>query len=110
MSNPKFTPGPWVKDKYGRLIGSNGDQVEVSNFNINVCYSTEESEANAILLECATQMHDTIESLSRELHSMIEKENNRLRLGIRKDDYDEPEYIDMQSIHEANQLLAKARG
>jgi len=82
MSNPKFTPGPWVKDKYGRLIGSNGDQVEVSNFNVNVCYSTEENEANARLLECATQMYDMIKSLSREL----------------------------QSIHEADQLLAKARG
>ena len=93
MSNPKFTPGPWVKDKYGRLIGSNGDQVEVSNFNVNVCYSTEESEANAILLECATQMYYSLELIIKEAKDFSKRTGTQVSW-----------------TYEAEKTLAKARG
>lgn len=58
----KRTPGPWVKDKYGTLRGSNGKPVVVRATGIgNACtWSDDEVEANSRLVESAAEMYEAL--------------------------------------------------
>jgi len=47
--------------------------------------------------------------VASELHSMIIRENARIKSGISSTDENEPDYIDGQTVHEA-MCLAKGEG
>lgn len=62
------TPGPWVKDRYGSLRGSNGHEVTVTGLGIGLVtgYSTsEEFIANACLIVQAPDMLAFIKKVAR---------------------------------------------
>lgn len=49
----KYTRGPWVKNRYGELKSPAGENINVWGLGVTHSSRTEESEANAILLEAA---------------------------------------------------------
>lgn len=59
MNAPKFSPGPWVKDKYGCLGDSNGRQVLVADCGLGFASGHEAPErvANARLIKAAPTMY-----------------------------------------------------
>ena len=100
MSEAKFTKGPWVKDKYGRLIDSNKNEIKVSNFNVLISYPTEESEANRVLLEVASEMYDALDDVIDTIQIMFDDQSV---IGI-------ADYLNDNYMRELQALLAKARG
>ena len=63
----KHTPGPWVKDKYGTLRGSNGVQVVVRSTGMsNACtWEDEEVLANSRLIESAEELYRALKYARR---------------------------------------------
>ena len=110
MSNEtKFTAGPWAAGDYDDRFG----ETEIHAGNHKICtveFIDNEDDANLDLMAVAPEMYAMIESLASELNSMIEAENARLKGMASCTDLDMPDYIDQESIHDAQVLLAKARG
>lgn len=59
--NTKFTPGPWVNNEQGFLIGKNGSPVKVSGLgSLQSFNNRDEHKANAELMKCAPDMYAEI--------------------------------------------------
>ena len=106
---PKFTKGPWqvwgdwaIKDctPAENLIGT----FEPIGHSVNVAFD------NAHLIAAAPDMYAMIDSLAKELFIAIDEVNDQRASKITNQTENEPDYMDMQTIHEAQLLLKKARG
>ncbi len=53
------------------------------------------------------EYREALGSTNRELLWMINKYNQKLKDGICSSDSDEPEYVDAQTVHDNQVLLAK---
>tara|TARA_R110000850_G_scaffold173696_1_gene299273 strand:+ start:681 stop:1007 length:327 start_codon:yes stop_codon:yes gene_type:complete len=104
--NTKFTKGEWVSDFFivknlkGKTIADCGFSDEL--------YDTEE-EANVHLIAAAPDMYKMLGSLLHEL-SMAIDEVNTMRDIHHKDNLTPADHWDKESLHDAQILLAKARG
>ena len=117
----KFTPAPWVV--WGSDIGvvnrsdsqSNGMMLQVAyadmyNFGDDIGENNETGKANAHLIAAAPEMYDALESACSEIYSLINNINKKITMETRSDSLDPPDLIDMQTCHDIQLLLAKARG
>jgi hypothetical protein len=103
MSNTKFTQGEWELLGYTIMSKDNKfDLAKVTVFN--------EGKANAHLMSQSKNMYKMIEILSAELFIAINEVNEQRASRITNQTENEPDYMDMQTIHEAQLLLKKARG
>ena len=103
----KFTKGSWeYVPQDSTVYADNGNEL--------VCetYSTgdDEYEANAHLIAAAPDMYKMIESLKCELFIMIDEVNDQRLSRVTIQTENQPDLVDMESIHLAEVLLAKARG
>ena len=58
----KFTPGPWVNNEQGFLIGKNGNAVKVAGLGALQSFSNcDEHKANSELMKCAPDMYEMLE-------------------------------------------------
>lgn len=111
----KFTDRDWIvfDDMHSRMVRGKVGYVDGFDNEVVIADANcwlEESKYNAALIACAPALYDAVESLTRELKAMIDKENKRIaQYGIFSE-FSQPEMIDEQSIFEAMQLLEKARG
>ena len=108
--NTKFTKGEWkVKVKFSR--GS----YSISSINgINACRVCDldyygNNKANANLIAASPDMYAMVESLSHELNMAID-EINTMRDIHHTDNLTPADHWDKESLHDAQVLLAKARG
>jgi hypothetical protein len=69
-----------------------------------------EREANANLIAAAPDMYAMIKELAHELNLAIDECNEYRAKVITQTTLVEPDYIDKQTVYEAQVLLAKARG
>lgn len=110
MSDTKFTKGEWEA-----VIYSGEHKVEVwsgdDQIYANGSVTDKEMEfANAHLIAAAPDMYQMIDELSSELHTLILEVNLHRSRVINSQSETEPDYWDMQSLHEAQLLLKKAKG
>ena len=106
----KFTEGPWLKCSRGEaLIGIKGKNVSVYNCGLSGSGKSPESVANANLIAAAPDMYAMVESLSHELNMAID-EINTMRDIHHTDNLTPTDHWDKESLHDAQVLLAKARG
>jgi hypothetical protein len=59
------TPGPWVKDRFGYLVGANGDRVLVADCGIGFASGHEHPErlANSRLIEVVPDLLEALRAL-----------------------------------------------
>lgn len=122
--NTKFTKGEWIvydkNDDWGN-VGSDELVVGMSSYNkdytnyycshkITIDDSEDEARANAHLIAAAPDMYAMIKELVHELNLAIDECNEYKIKAITSSTENEPDYIDKQTLHEAQILLAKARG
>jgi hypothetical protein len=69
-----------------------------------------EEQANAHLIAAAPDMYAMIKELAHELNLAIDECNEYRAKVITQTTLVEPDYIDKQTVYEAQVLLAKARG
>lgn len=127
MTQTKFTKGPWVvkpieDDKeYIRVRGSVlGGKFKIANisdlkdhhYDHDWCkFDRAESLANAHLIAAAPEMYEALELACGEIYSLINDINKRITTeNNRSYSLDPPDLIDMQTCHDIQMLLAKARG
>lgn len=96
--NTKFTPGPWVNNEQGFLIGKNGSPVKVAGIgSLQSFNNCDEHKANSTLMKCAPDMYE-----------MLESKLDLIRCGIGAnysgDPKQNPKYL------EVVELLRRARG
>lgn len=102
----KFTSGEWIAnfphvESKGRLIADCG----ISNYEDH-----EEEKANAHLIASAPAMYAMVASLARELKMAIEEVNLYRMKEVTQQTETQPDMWDMESLHDAQLLLKKARG
>lgn len=73
-----------------------------------VVFVVDEEKANRY--EQSKAMYEMLESVSRELYMLIDEVNDQRASHIHSQTETPPDYHDMQTIHEIQVLLAKARG
>lgn len=125
MSNEvRFTKGEW-------LVTVNDDFMDSENLVVSMASHTKdrnsfmskhkvvfegsgsgdpEAIANAHLFSQSKAMYEMLESVSRELHMLIDEVNDQRASHIHPQTETPPDYHDMQTLHEIQVLLAKARG
>ena len=107
MNNTKFTKGPWLVNIQGVdsfqsiAVMVKGGGFEVTNM--------PDAKDNAHLIAAAPDMYAMIESLSDELNMAID-EVNTMRDIHHTDNLTPADHWDKESLHDAQVLLAKARG
>lgn len=114
----KFTKGKWLLTEEPKSKGmcstSTGhfhiETDEVHKFIKIENEHREESKANAHLIAVAPDMYAMIKELAHELNLAIDECNEYRAKSITPLTESEPDYIDKQTVHEAQALLAKARG
>ena len=91
------------------IVGKNGTQW---NAVATIDYDNHEQckQIAHVLLEQRNKMYEMIEELSSELYIAIDEVNDQRASRINCQTESEPDYMDMQTIHEAKVLLAKSRG
>jgi hypothetical protein len=110
MTQAKFTKGPWKKDKRNEfLIGEEGTHVGVHGCGLNGVPKSEEATANSLLISFTPEMYSTVRELFLEL-SMAIDEVNTMRDTYVFHNLFPADHWDKQSCHDAEILLAKARG
>ena len=110
MSETKFTKGEW------KAI-DNGYYIDIYTFDDEGYYidqvcmgvSYEEKE-NAPLIAKSKDMYKMLESVIGELHMLIDEVNDQRASNINSQTETEPDYHDMETLHNIQVLLAKARG
>ena len=120
MTQTKFTKGEW---KWANGDGTEKDVCittdkrntnSISNIcELDVFFDGEfgvEQKANANLIAAAPDMYAMIKELAHELNLAIDECNEYRAKAINSSTESEPDYIDKQTIHEAQLLLKKARG
>jgi hypothetical protein len=126
MSEAKFTKGEWVTlpiedDKeYIRIRGTlPGSKYKIANVvDLKAHHSSAdwckldraESMANARLIVAAPKMYEMLKSVASELCMLIDEVNDQRASRITSQTESEPDYHDMQTLHEIQQLLKEARG
>lgn len=109
--NTKFTPGPWVNNEQGFLIGKNGSPVKVSGLgSLQSFDNRDEHKANAELMKCAPDMYEMLESTCSELYSLINEVNKERLSKVHSQTETPPDLHDMETCHLIQQLLKRARG
>lgn len=103
--NDKFTQGEWVAK-----LDDGYYQVSCGSWFVCTSFDTEQDKANARLIAAAPDMYRMIESLTIELSSAITEANLWRQRIINITTENQPDLIDGQTCHEAQLLLAKARG
>ncbi len=63
MSNEKFTPFPWKRNKDGELCGPDGKIIRAWDLGIAFGRRTLESEGNAALFRSAPEMYEALRAL-----------------------------------------------
>jgi hypothetical protein len=111
MSNTKFTKGPWVMCHRGEsLQGYEGKDVVIWGCGLTNGSRTAERDANSALIATAPELYSMVELLTNELESAITEANLWRSRKINPATETPPDLIDGQTCHEAQLLLAKARG
>jgi hypothetical protein len=113
MSNTKFTKGPWLV-KQMEDVNSVYDvhyNLPASEYSVaSIVLYNQDNAANADLIATAPDMYEMIEQLTSELFIAIDEVNDQRASRVTSQTENEPDYMDMQTIHEARLLLKKARG
>ena len=105
MSNTKFTKGEWsVSMSYTDIW------IDAEDFTIAQVLGGELSLPDAHLIAAAPDMYAMIEELTSELFIAIDEVNDQRASRVTSQTENEPDYMDMQTIHKAQLLLKKARG
>ena len=101
----KFTKGWRRKESSDNILDDEGDLVccVISN-------GESHEEANAHLIAAAPDMYKMIDDLTIELKHAIDEVNGSRMMQINSQTETPPDMWDMQSLHEAQLLLKKARG
>ncbi len=104
----KFTKGTWSVTGQFRLDVEGG--YITTQLSGSLDSTVLEREANAHLIAAAPDMYAMIESLSRELELAITKINITAMRNVTPQTETQPDMWDMESLHDAQLLLKKARG
>ena len=99
----KFSKSPWMVTPQGPA-DANG---------MGICSmwgDGEELRANVDLIAAAPDMYKMIDDLTIELKHAIDEVNGSRMMQINSQTETPPDMWDMQSLHEAQLLLKKARG
>lgn len=115
MSKAEFTKGEWFADK-GDLITTTYRSVE--NNMIPICEVEVEfdgavgveQKANARLISKAPKLYKMVETLMTELHQAIDEVNDQRCSRITPQTETPPDLWDMETLHDAQVLLAEVRG
>lgn len=100
----KFTKGEWEVVN-GIFVGSeSGDILSAC------CVDLDEAAANAHLIAKAPKMYKTLEYVMSELYMLIDEVNDQRASKITPQTETEPDYHDMETLHDIQVLLAEARG
>lgn len=104
----KFTEGEWLVEQCDLPI------TESEYFNINAvsggCIADTYNKHDAALIAAAPDMYKMIDDLTIELKHAIDEVNGSRMMQINSQTETPPDMWDMQSLHEAQLLLKKARG
>lgn len=103
MSEAKFTKGEWSTDDMG--IVESGNRIVCDTY-----MTCKEDLANANLIAAAPDMYKALEDAAKELYILIDEVNDQRASQINSTTETEPDYYDMETVHNINVLLAKARG
>lgn len=111
----KFTKGEWKL--WGERIGvvddsdtqSYGMMMEVAYVDM-YNFTSEECRANTHLIAAAPEMYKMLEACLSEMHHLIDEVNDQRASHITSTTENEPDYHGMQTLHEIQTLLKKARG
>ncbi|QDP67522.1 MAG: hypothetical protein Unbinned5350contig1004_29 [Prokaryotic dsDNA virus sp.] len=106
MSN--FTEGEWSVSIQGVDKGLRAVIVKLPGGGFDIA-GIPNAENNAYLIAAAPDMYKMIKELSHELNIAIDEINEYRAKGITSSTENEPDYIDKQTVHESQVLLAKAR-
>ena len=68
-----YTKGPWALNRYGEVISSNGEMIQVEGFALSGI-SRPETRANRDLLSAAPEMIEALEGLVEAFESMMGKD------------------------------------
>lgn len=110
MSDTKFTKGEWKAIDNGHYIDVHALDDEGHYINqICIGVSYEEKE-NAPLIAKSKDMYRMLESVIGELHMLIDEVNDQRASMINSQTETEPDYHDMETLHNIQVLLAEARG
>ena len=110
MSKDKFTPAPWIARGstpsriYG-MVRADKEAVIAATGSVHP-----QSGANAHLIAAAPDMYRMIEELKSELFQAIDEVNDQRLSRVNSQTETPPDLWDQESLHLAEQLLAKARG
>ena len=126
MSETKFTKGEWAilpienNREYIRIRGVVlGGRYKIANVSDLKNHHNDaewckidraESMANAHLIAAAPEMYAQLESVIGELFMLINEVNDQRASRINSQTETEPDYHDMETLHNIQILLAKARG
>ena len=118
MTDTKFTKGEWkliAENKNSSICSTSSGHFHIETDDTHKFISIqnehkEESEANAHLIAAAPDMYKMIESLTKELELAITSINVSIMKGVTQQTETQPDLWDMESLHEAQLLLSKARG
>ena len=103
MSDTKFTKGEWSTDGMG--IVESGTRIVCDTY-----VTCKEDLANANLIKASPKMYKMLESVIGELHMLIDEVNDQRASRINSQTETEPDYHDMETLHNIQVLLAEARG
>lgn len=109
----KFTKGDWEFTTCGSSVSvwcGNTSIIGHKNFNYPNDKYSDEILANAHLIASAPEMYKMIKGLSKELELAITKINTVTIKNITPQTETQHDLWDMESLHDAEVLLAKARG
>lgn len=109
MSEAKFTKGDWEVSGCGLTVNASGHKVARAHSGSNTPY-VEATKYNARLIAASPKMYKMLESVANELYMLIDEVNDQRASRITHQTECEPDYHDMQTIHEIQCLLAEARG
>lgn len=103
----RFSKGPWrlKQNTGGRLHLLSAIGAQIAAF-----WNCKEREANAHLIAAAPEMYEMLEIASRELLTLIDEVNDQRASQITSATETEPDYLDAETVHLIQLLLAKARG
>jgi len=110
MSDAEFTKGEWKAIDNGHYIDVHAFDDEgyyIDQICIGVSY---EEKENAQLIAKSKDMYKMLESVVGELHMLIDEVNDQRASRINSQTETEPDYHDMETLHNIQVLLAKARG
>lgn len=87
MSDTKFTPGPWKRDKYGSVIGANGSDVLFRGVAVLASGSDEsmrEAESNTDLLVAAPDLYEALVAIYDAWYNLDGSDYRRLKAALAK--------------------------